>query len=478
MWVPRADHISIHQTSEKEPVVDSVGEKDVQVGITTHLDEGKVFLRQHGFTMKTFKAYWTMKHATSRGPQSRSYSTPLLAGTYMLQNIDKSALAYSAVFDLLKSTHMSSNEYSWLASIFYFAYLVAEYPWTVLAQKTNLAKVVSCNIVAWGAMLMITAACSAFTGMAICRFLLGVFEAPITPCFMMIIGMWYTRSQQPFRAGVFYSCNGVGAMVGGVLTFGIGQIETIAVWRAIYLILGGITVCWGIVMLFFLPGDVLSAKRFSLEDKALLIGRGRLGRTDIINHQSSGTRSVVNGGIANFSKLIIKGLTHDSLTTVAQGIPFGAFQVVWVLSGTYFASRFANYRTIVMFAYLIPTIVGIALMWKLDHATHKVGVLFSYYIVGAYVCSLVLALQMPATNLAPHAFLAKEAPIYQTGCKVLLACSSAQAALTVCLRWLLILRNKHRDAAAAAANESGAPFEVDESADLTDFENPNFRYVL
>jgi sugar phosphate permease len=528
------------EVTKKEPVVDSVDEKDVQVGVITDLDEGEVFLRQHGFTNEDVQGLLDDEARNKAVVRKVDLILlPLLAGTYMLQYIDKSALAYSAVFDLLKSTHMSSNEYSWLASIFYIAYLVAEYPWNVLAQKTNLAKVVSCNIVAWGAMLMITASCSSFTGMAICRFLLGVFEAPITPCFMMIIGMWYTRSQQPFRAGVFYSCNGVGAMVGGVLTFGIGQIKTIAVWRAIYLILGGITICWGIVMLFFLPGDVLSAKRFNLEDKALLIGRGRLGRTGIINHQIKWNQirealvdpqvwilffftlfnEVVNGGIANFSKLIIKGLTHDSLTTVALGIPFGAFQVVWVLSGTYFASRFANYRTIVMFAYLIPTIIGIALMWKLDHATHKVGVLFSYYIVGAYVCSLVLALQMPATNLGgytkrstgvafvflaycagniigPHAFLAKEAPIYQTGCKVLLACSSAQAALTVCLRWLLARRNKQRDAAAAAANESGAPLEVDESADLTDFEvssqlsdlvfdkllidsqNPNFRYVL
>ncbi|KAJ5126437.1 hypothetical protein N7476_009237 [Penicillium atrosanguineum] len=162
---------------------------------------------------------------------------------------------------------MSNNQYGWLASIFYFAYLVAEYPWNILAQKTRLAKVVSGNVVAWGAMLMITAACSSFTGMAICRFLLGIFEAPITPCFMLIV------------------CNGLGAVLGGVLTYGMGQIDTIAVWRAIYLILGGITVCWGIIMFLFLPDDIISAKRFSLEDKALIISRGRLGRIGIINHQ-------------------------------------------------------------------------------------------------------------------------------------------------------------------------------------------------
>lgn len=495
-------------------------EKDIQTGVITDLDEGEVFLRENCITNERVDQLVCDKPRNKRLVRKVDLILmPLLAGTYTLQYIDKSALAYSAVFDLFTSTHMSSNQYSWLASIFYLAYLVAEYPWGYLAQKTKMVKVVSGNIVAWGAMLMITAACTSFTGMAICRFFLGVFEAPITPCFMMIVGMWYKRSEQPFRAGIFYSCNGLGAMIGGLLTFGIGQIKTIAVWRAIYLILGGVTVLWGLWMFMWLPDDIMSAKRFTLEEKALLIGRGRLNRTGIINRQIKWYQireafsdpqvwilfffmlfnETMNGGIASFSKLIIKGLTGSALTTVALGIPFGGFQIFWVLSGTYLASRIPNFRTIAMFAYLIPTVIGICIMWKLSHKTHKIGVLFGYYIVGSYVCSLVLALQMPATNLGgytkrttsvglvflaycigniigPHAFLAKEAPVYQTGCKVILACSSAQAFLTISLRLLFVYRNKQRDA--AEANVTGVEgIEVsrrDELHDLTDFEVSRF----
>ncbi|RDW76515.1 uncharacterized protein DSM5745_06507 [Aspergillus mulundensis] len=311
---------------------------------------------------------------------------------------------------------------------------------------------------------------------------------------------------------------------GGLLTFGIGQINGIAVWRAIFLILGGITILWGVVVLIFLPDNILSARLFTPEDKALLVGRGRLARTGILNHQVKWYQireaftdpqvwiiflfmllnETMNGGIASFSKLIIKGLTGDSLMTVVLGIPFGAFQIFWTLSGTFLASRIPNRRTIVMVIYLLPTIIGVCIMWKLSHETQKIGVLFGYYIVGAYVCSLVLALQMPATNLGgytkrvtrvalvflaycagniigPHAFLAEEAPIYQTGCKVILSCSSGQAVLALCLRFLLLRRNKQRDAAAAASAaitaDSGTAGEQ-ESEDLTEFENPRFRYVL
>ncbi|KAJ5676638.1 uncharacterized protein N7477_002271 [Penicillium maclennaniae] len=465
--------------AKKVSMISNADEKDLQVGTITDLDEGEVFLHENGFTHDAVQTL--LDDAPRNKALVRKVDMvllPLLAKTYMLQYIDKSALVYSAVFDLLTSTHMSSNEYSWLA----------KYPWNMLAQKTRLAKVISGNVVAWGSMLMITAACHNFTGIAICRFLLGIFEAPITPCFMMIVTMWYTCEQQPFRAGVFYSCNGLGAMVGGILTYGIGQIETIAVWRAIFLILGGITVAWGVVMFLFLPDDVISAKRFTLEEKALLIGRSRLGRTGVMNYQIKWYQ-------------IREALADAEVWILYTWHSPGAFQIFWILSGTFLASRVRNFHTTVMVMYLVPTIIGICLLWKLPHETHKVGVLFGYYLSGAYVCSLVLALQMPATNrggytkkstgvalvffaycagnvIGPHAFLSKEAPIYETGCRVMLSFAAAQIALAICLRILLTRSNRQSDAAAASSQAIADMSEYDELADLTDFENLNFRYVL
>ena len=130
----------------------------------------------------------------------------------------------------------------------------------------------------------------------------------------------------------------------------------------------------------------------------------------------------------------------------------------------------------------------------------------------------MLALQLPATNvggytkrvtatafvflaycigniIGPHAFLAKEAPIYQTGwyvslphssfrnnadvpdSKVILACAAGQIALTFGLRALLIWRNAKRDKACQEAGiDMNAP-EPENLEDLTDFQNPRFRYA-
>lgn len=101
---------------------------------------------------------------------------------YLLQYIDKQALSYGAVFDLFETTHTTQSQYSWLASIFYFAYLVAEWPASYLAQHFPTGTVVSVFVICWGTILTCTAASHSFAGLAICRFLLGAFEVGSIRC--------------------------------------------------------------------------------------------------------------------------------------------------------------------------------------------------------------------------------------------------------------------------------------------------------
>lgn len=506
---PKAVPKAVERMSVSDPV-----KPDIEYGEVRDLDEAEVFLRENNFTHEYLQDLLSDEAEVKKLMRRVDMRLmPLLGITFVLQYIDKQALGYSAVFDLFSDIDITGNQYSWFASIFYLAYLVAEYPWTALAQRTLMAKVVSGCVIVWGAVLMATAASTNFASMAACRFLLGVFEAPITPCFMMIVGMWYMRHEQPFRAGIFYSCNGIGLMLGGLLSYCIGLIDGYPVWKAIFLLCGGITVIWGFVLFYFLPDDIISAKQFSLQDRATLVARGKIGRTGILNRQIKWYQvrealcdvqiwllflftllnETVNGGLANFSKLIIKGVENgNALQATALTIPAGAFQVLWILSGTFLASRFTNIRTYIMMAYMSPTITGIALMWKLNRITGKIGVLFGFYISGAFVTSLVVALQMPGANVAgytkrmtstvlvfaaycignivgPHAFLADQAPIYPTGCKVTMACAIAQVVTAFCLRMLLIWRNKKKDREQAAdALEDPVVDEI--SADLTDFE--------
>ncbi|EKJ68437.1 hypothetical protein NXS19_002134 [Fusarium pseudograminearum] len=489
-------------------------EADIKQGTVEDLDEAELFLQQHGIPHSRLNELMADEEALKKLRRKVDWSLmPLLCGTYLLQYVDKQALGYSAVFDLFTTTGMTPDEYSWMASIFYFAYLVAEWPASYLTQRLPTGTVVSSFVIIWGAILCLTAACHNFTGLAICRFLLGTFEAVITPAFMLIVSQWFRRETQPSRAGLFYCFNGFGAMFGGILFYGVGQAKGWAVWRTIYVLCGGMTICWGVVLFFFLPNNILTAKRYTIEERAMLIAQSARNKTGVFNRKIKWNQirevfsdmqiwllffyvllnEIINGGIANFSKLIVKGFTHDALLTTAYGIPYGACNAIFMFTGPYVASKFKNVRTIVMCVWLIPTLIAVNLFWQLPRS-NKGGLLAGYYMCASFVGALIVALQMPASNvggytkrttatafvflaycigniIGPHGWVGSEAPIYQTGCKLIIGCVAGQVVIAIILRFVLIRRNRLRD-------EQGPVIEDENAAlqDLTDFENPNFRY--
>jgi hypothetical protein len=166
----------------------SLKEQDSAIeGEVEDLDEANLFLRQHNITPEYMAEL--LGDAIANKRVSRKVDLlllPLLCGTFFLQYIDKQAMGYSAVFDLFETTGITGDQYSWLASIFYFAYLFAEWPSAYLAQHFPTGLVVSLYCFCWGSVMLLTAATHNFAGFAVMRFLLGVFESVVTPAFMMV----------------------------------------------------------------------------------------------------------------------------------------------------------------------------------------------------------------------------------------------------------------------------------------------------
>lgn len=312
--------------------------EDLKAGTMEDLDEAELFLQQHGIPHSRLGELMADETALKALRRKVDWSLmPLLCGTYLLQYIDKQALSYAAVFDLFPSTGMTSDQYSWLASIFYFAYLVAEWPASYLAQRYPTGKVVSCFVCSWGTILLCTVASKNFAGLAVCRFFLGAFEAVITPAFMLVVSQWFTREQQPARAGLFYCFNGFGSMFGGILFYGVGQADGWDVWRIMYVLCGGLTVVWGVVLFWFMPDNILTAKRYTVEERAMLVAQSARNRAGVYNRKIKPAQirevfvdpqiwllffftllnEVINGGIANFAKLIVKGFAKSALLTTA-----------------------------------------------------------------------------------------------------------------------------------------------------------------
>ncbi len=85
--------------------------------------------------------------------------------------------------------------------------------------------------IVWGVVLMLTAASFNDKGIIAVRFFLGVTEAAIAPGLSIVVSMWYKRSEQPFRHGIWFQGITIAGIFGGLLAYGIGHIKSIAPWK-------------------------------------------------------------------------------------------------------------------------------------------------------------------------------------------------------------------------------------------------------
>jgi ACS family allantoate permease-like MFS transporter len=112
--------------------------------------------------------------------------------------------------DVQTDIGISGGQYSWVGSMFYFGYLIWEWPTSALLQRLPLAKWSAFNVIMWGLVLCCLAGVKNFGSAMTVRFFLGVFEAAVSPGFALFTSQWYTVREQGLRTGFWFSFNGWG----------------------------------------------------------------------------------------------------------------------------------------------------------------------------------------------------------------------------------------------------------------------------
>lgn len=176
---------------------------------------------------------------------------------------------------MIQDTHLVGQQYSIISLLFYVGFLVFEFPTQYLAQHiSRLGLYVGINLVLWGIVLTCHAACQNFIQLAVLRTLLGIFESCASPILILIIAMWYKKHEQGRRISWYYVCNSLGIVIGGCVAYGVSFVKsTFAVWRIFFLVIGLITVTFGIIVCLFLPDSPVKAKRFTEAEKVALLLR-------------------------------------------------------------------------------------------------------------------------------------------------------------------------------------------------------------
>lgn len=447
---------------------------------------------------------------------------PILCFTYLLQFLDKLSLNYASAYSMIEDLGLEGQRYSWVAAIFNFGYLFWAFPSNYLVQKFPIAKWTGGMLIIWAGILIAHIGAKNYTGMLVLRFILGMFEAGISPLCMMICGMFYTRDEQPLRMCLFLSFNGVATVVGGLLGFGLGHATHAALesWKLIFLVIGLLNFVWAIVFLLVMPDSPASAKFLTDHEKAILVKHVSQNNQGVKDQRFKWEQvqeavtdislyvfaaigiccGIINGGVANFQSALIRGFGFTPLMTTALQMPTGAIEFIVVFVCGIIALKVPNTRCIIFCLLCVPGLAGLIGIHLInDNRWALVGCTWLQYIIGGPVilCWIFMTANTGRTSkktvmagtwfafyaggniIGANIFYAREAPKYRSAMIALMTCYVAMIVIGAAYYLVLKRRNNIRDKEQGIMTEElRKEAMINGFRGMTDFENRGFRYAL
>ncbi|EDK45300.1 conserved hypothetical protein [Lodderomyces elongisporus NRRL YB-4239] len=449
---------------------------------------------------------------------------PILCITYTLQFLDKLSLNYAAAYSLKEDLNLVGQRYSWVAAIFNFGYLFWAMPGNYIVQRVPVAKYTGFMLFSWAIILVGHVGLKNYGGALVIRFILGMFEASISPSCMAICGSFYTIKQQPIRMCIFLSFNGVATMVGALLGFGLGHATNASIkpWKLIFLVIGLLNLVWSGMFLWLCPDSPERAKFLNEEEKAVLVNHIAKNNQGMKDHHFKKYQvwealqdsvvwmlalvglgcGVINGGSSNFASALIKGFGFSGLQATALQLPTGAIELVMVVLGGIVAFAIKNTRCIVLFVFCIAPLGGLIGLHviPLSNKWSLVGCAWLQFIIGGpFIMSWILlnanvsgstkrtiangfwfTLYAAGNIIGANIFIAEQAPRYRSGIIGLLTSYCGIMVLAILMALVMIRRNKLKRAAQVGVSEEDRKQEAILAGfkGMTDFENPGFRYSL
>ncbi|SAM04889.1 hypothetical protein [Absidia glauca] len=201
---------------------------------------------------------------------------PWLGILYLLSFLDRVNIGNAKLAGLQADLHVSDDAYNWALSIFFIGYIIFEIPSNMMLKKIGPNRWIPLVMVTWGLVSLLMSQVTNTAGLLACRFFLGLTEAGLFPGAIFFLSLYFTRQEQASRVAIFFSCATVAGAFGGVLSYGIMQmngLRNLTGWQWIFIIEAIPTILLSIATYFILPDLPHRATFINERERAIIIHR-------------------------------------------------------------------------------------------------------------------------------------------------------------------------------------------------------------
>ncbi|KAI9323601.1 major facilitator superfamily domain-containing protein [Dichotomocladium elegans] len=415
---------------------------------------------------------------------------PYVSLLYLCSYLDRVNIGNAKLAGLTEDLNMNNSMYSVALSIFFVGYILFEVPANVLLKLFGPRRWIAIIMLTWGAIMASMAAVKTSAGLIVARFFLGVAEAGLFPGIIYYLSLWYPRHLQTLRVSIFYSASTVAGAFGGVLAFGIVQMDGVyglRGWQWIFLIEAIPTLLFTIVTYVILPEYPETAKFLTEEERIIVIRQ-------IEEHSGCSKEKVFaksqllaaftdirvyfygliillactcSYSLSLFLPSIILGIGYtDTIAQVMSAPPY-VFACVFTVAMAYFSDRHKQRAIYLMCASLVGSL-GFALLIALrNKGSTAMYIAATIATCGCFACiplctvwnannhgehtkrAVAIAMVAGMANvggiISGQVYRGEDAPLYTRGHTICCVLMGAAAVLTLITRIHLQRENLRRD---------------------------------
>ncbi|KAM5370026.1 hypothetical protein ACJZ2D_008709 [Fusarium nematophilum] len=446
---------------------------------------------------------------------------PIFLVTQALQFMDKTSLNYANLFGYQEALGLKGQQFNYLSAMIYAGYFFGQYPCGWLIGRFPAQKVMAVSVMLWGLMVILMTQARDYPSALGVRFIMGIFEAAVTPGLTLMTGFWYTRREIPLRQCIWYSSLGWGGIVGSYISMGVSKLPvdlTPERWELIFYILGGVTCLWAFVIWFLLSDSPANASFLNHRERLIAVKRVAGNETGIKNKSFDKSQikagfmdpktlliftsvfaaAIPNGVVNSFSTIIIRDMGFSTTKTTQLKSVGDAVQIIALLIGGTVILNVPNSRLATATVANILCTVAAASMAYLPRS-NTWGRLVCFWLVNSQSVGFTVSLTTISSNMAgythrslasamvftaycwgnfagPFVVKPEEAPHFKGATIGLLVGYAIKLGCHLGLLVYMFSVNRYRNKTYGPANKEAS----DEAGmrDQTEFENKNFRYVL
>src|SRR5215475_171469 len=180
---------------------------------------------------------------------------PFLFLLYVISFIDRANIGFAAL-TMNKELGITSEQFGWVAGIFFFGYVLSGIPSNLMLHKFGAHRWIAVILLFWGAAAVLMGLVRSIEELYVLRFLLGFAEGGYFPGVALYLTYWFRQREQAQCIALFLTGVPVSNIIGGPLSGWIlGHVHwmNLSSWRWLLILEALPAIVLGFATYFVLP---------------------------------------------------------------------------------------------------------------------------------------------------------------------------------------------------------------------------------